>query len=188
MGDGRCGVEREKKNTNPVFHVAESKGLDCRRRDDRVFLSVRISLNLPVDGVATKQEMGADSRERANTKWARSWQAFTAETSKRRGQQGEGFYASADFQRHSGQRRAAIQIGWLRAPSPGMAFNQCMSLPLELKLLTTPDGIRLARQPVSRAYAPSWAKSIRQSGGGQTGDANPLATARGELLECAREF
>ena len=69
-----------------------------------------------------------------------------------------------------------------------MPFNQCLSLPLELKLLSTPDGPRLAWQPVaelSRLREKTFAAKTKTL---KPGDANPLAKAHGELLELRAEF
>jgi sucrose-6-phosphate hydrolase SacC (GH32 family) len=113
---------------------------------------------------------------------------FTPETPKLTGHRGRGYYAAqtfADIPAAAGRR---IQIGWLQAPSPGMPFNQAMSLPLELTLRTTPAGPRLAWQPVKeletlRAKShPLGMLALKE------GDPNPLAKVRGELLELRAEF
>ncbi len=115
-------------------------------------------------------------------------QRFTAETAMLPGQQGDGFYAAqtfSDIPKSDGRR---IQIGWLQAPSPGMPFNQCMSLPQELKLLSTPEGPRLARQPV--AEIAKLRRKARDAGPLvlNVGERNPLANVRGKSLEIQAEF
>ncbi|MBR6323912.1 MAG: hypothetical protein IKR62_02945, partial [Victivallales bacterium] len=40
-----------------------------------------------------------------------------------------------------------IMLAWLRAYAPGMRFNQSMSVPHEIGLVKTSDGIRLTRKP-----------------------------------------
>lgn len=42
-----------------------------------------------------------------------------------------------------------IQIGWGRISHPGMPFNGMMTLPTELTLRTTKDGVRLASTPIA---------------------------------------
>ena len=60
---------------------------------------------------------------------------------------GSGYAAQtwSDIPPEDGRR---IQIAWLQSDLPGMSFNQQMSLPVELRLGTTPDGIRLLILPV----------------------------------------
>ncbi|MBE6428112.1 MAG: glycoside hydrolase family 32 protein [Planctomycetaceae bacterium] len=58
------------------------------------------------------------------------------------------YYASLCFNNTPGR---LIQIGWAQIPIPFDAkhpFNQTFSLPLELSLRTTPEGIRLFGEPV----------------------------------------
>lgn len=113
---------------------------------------------------------------------------FTPETAKLKGHRGQGFYAAqtySDIPPRDGRR---IQIGWLQAPTPGMPFNQAMSLPLELRLVSTADGPRLTWTPVreleklrGRAHRP--ALSLLEEG-----DPNPLGGILAELVELRAEF
>jgi fructan beta-fructosidase len=57
------------------------------------------------------------------------------------------FYASQSFSNAPDHRR--IQIGWARGTDfPGMPFNQQMNIPVELRLKSTEDGLRLTALPV----------------------------------------
>lgn len=96
---------------------------------------------LPVDGNAKNKKwvlLGASSEYMVGTF---DGTKFTPETPKLPGHRGKGFYAAQTYSDIPDGRR--IMIGWMQAPSPGMPFNQCMSLPLELKLIGTQAGPRL---------------------------------------------
>lgn len=56
------------------------------------------------------------------------------------------FYASQTFNNTPDDRR--IQIGWYRVDSPGMPFNQCMTIPMELDLIKRHDKYLLTPQPI----------------------------------------
>ena len=101
---------------------------------------------------------------------------FTPELSKLTDVSGIGFYAAQTFSDIPNNRR--IQIGWSQAPSPGMSFNQLQTLPCELTLRTTPNGVRLRREPVKELDA------LRDG----PNQANSLANFRAELIELRAEF
>src|SRR5690606_28188307 len=73
---------------------------------------------------------------------------FHPEAERLNGQHGRDFYAAQTFNNDPNNRR--IEIGWWRTHTAkqGNHFNQSMSLPMEIKLLDTPEGLRIARQPV----------------------------------------
>ena len=73
---------------------------------------------------------------------------FKPESPKLPGHRGAGFYAAQTYSSLGPQDDRQIQIGWLQAPAPAMPFNQCMSVPLELRLRSTTAGPRLSWQPV----------------------------------------
>src|SRR5262249_16899023 len=60
---------------------------------------------------------------------------FRPESPKLTGHRGRGFYAAQTFSDEPGGR--VVQIGWLQTATPGMPFNQGMSLPMVLGLRTT---------------------------------------------------
>ncbi|HEX5443923.1 MAG TPA: DUF4980 domain-containing protein [Pirellulales bacterium] len=113
---------------------------------------------------------------------------FTPQTPKLPGHRGRGFYAAQTFSDLPPADGRRIQIGWLQAPSPGMPFNQAMSVPLELSLRETADGARLHWRPV-RELAKLRVKSHRLSAQPLRPDENPLTGITiGGPLELHVEF
>lgn len=132
-------------------------------------------------------EMPVDS-DLANKKWVLTaasseymvgtfdGRKFSPETPKLPGHRGRGFYAAQTFSNEPHGR--VVQIGWLKAASPGMPFNQAMSLPLELKLRGSADGPRLTWAPVKEL------ETLRDG----TNQAAELGKFRAELIELRAEF
>ncbi len=86
-----------------------------------------------------------------------TWTGFGAEDEngkRHRFDYGDSWYAAQAFNQAPDGR--VVHIGWLRSKQPGfrpfleagMPFTQQMSVPIEITLRTTPDGIRLNRNPV----------------------------------------
>jgi len=101
---------------------------------------------------------------------------------------GANFYAAqtwSDIPESDGRR---LQIAWMRdGEYPGMPFNQQMSFPCQLTLQTTPEGIRLYRQPIKeiknihqKEY--SWNNQILEE------DENLLSHIQGELFHIQTEI
>ena len=102
---------------------------------------------LPVEGTTEKKWILTG----ANTQYAiGSFDGITfkPEAERLQGQVGRDFYAPQTFSDEPNGRR--IEIGWWRTKTAvdDMTFNQSMSIPMEHKLVKTPTGIRLVRQPV----------------------------------------
>jgi fructan beta-fructosidase len=132
-----------KKTTRHTIHFLNSPNLKDWTVTSQTegFFECPDFFELPVDGNAKNKKwvlMGASSEYMIGTF---DGVKFTPGTAKLPGHRGKGFYAAQTFSDIPDGRR--IMIGWLQAPSPGMPFNQCMSLPLELKLIGTQAGPRL---------------------------------------------
>jgi sucrose-6-phosphate hydrolase SacC (GH32 family) len=141
-----------------------------------------------MDGDATKRKWVLTAANSEYRIGSFDGTTFTPETPKLPGQRGKGFYAAQTFSDIPASDGRRIQIGWWQTETKGMPFNQSMTIPLELRLTATPEGSRLTMNPIkeletlrlrSQAVGPITLKP---------GDANPLASVTGELLELRAEF
>lgn len=154
--------------------------------DDHFLFECPDFFELPVDGDATRKKWVLIGANDEHAIGSFDGITFTPEASRLPGQRGRTFYAAQTFSDEPQGRR--IQIGWLRADSPGMPFNQCMSLPRELRLISTPDGPRLTSTPVKELESLR-AKSHRLGSIKlQPNSANPLSQVKTELVELRAEF
>src|SRR5207237_213518 len=105
-----------------------------------------------------------------------------------KGQRGRGFYAAQTFSDIPVQDGRRIQIGWFQTPTPGMPFNQSMTIPMELRLASTSAGPRLTWTPVKELTV--LRKSSHQLNELSLGpqSPNPLASIQAELVELRAEF
>ncbi len=104
---------------------------------------------LPVDGAPNNKKWvfwGANGNHYIGSF---DGQTFTPESDMMKPDFGANFYAAqtwSDIPESDGRR---IQIAWMNGGKyPDMPFNQQMSFPCEITLRTTPNGIRMFRQPV----------------------------------------
>lgn len=141
---------------------------------------------LPVDGNEAQKRwvlLGADSQYATGTF---DGTRFHAEQTHVPGHRGKGFYAAQSFSDVPDGRR--ILIGWWQTETRGMPFNQSMTVPLELNLISTPDGPRMTFTPVKELESLR-VKSHRIEPDVLTfGAVNPLDGIRAELVEVRVEF
>lgn len=140
---------------------------------------------LPIDGDPGQRKWVLTAASSEYMVGSFDGERFRPETPKLPGHRGRGFYAAQTFSRDP--RGRVVQIGWLQTNTPGMPFNQGMSLPLQLGLRSTPDGPRLTWQPVDELNALRARTIAKASGKVKPGD-DPAASAAGELLEVRAEF
>ena len=158
------------------------------QRDNRFLFECPDFFELPVDDDAKQKKwvlMGANTEYAIGTF---DGVKFKAEYSKLHGHRGRGFYAPQTFSDIPAQDGRRIQIGWFQSPTAGMPFNQSMSIPLELKLRSTPDGPRMTWTPV-RELESLRARSHRFDAVTLTPEStNPLANLKAELVEMKADF
>jgi fructan beta-fructosidase len=96
------------------------------------------------------------------------------------------FYAAQTFSNTPDGRR--IQIGWGNGITfPGASFNQQMTIPCELTLRTTLDGVRLFAEPVAELSKLHGRKHAWTNHTLKPGD-NPLANLHGDLFDITAEI
>lgn len=144
---------------------------------------------LPVDGNPRNKKWVLAG---ANTEYAVGTfdgTRFNPEHSRLPGQRGKGFYAPQTFSDIPARDGRRIQVGWFQTETKGMSFNQAMTLPLVLTLVSTPDGPRLAYNPAKEV------QSLRQRGRvlrkvalGIKGSAATMGLGEAELAEVSVEF
>ena len=143
---------------------------------------------LPIDGDATQKKwvlLGANS-EYAVGRFDGS--RFQPEQTKLPGHRGRGFYAPQTFSDMPAQDGRRIQIGWFQTETKGMPFNQSMTIPLELKLLSTAEGPRMTFTPVKELESLRTETHTFEVRTLSPGDPNPLYALRAELLELRAEI
>lgn len=141
---------------------------------------------LPVDGDIRNQKWVLTAANSEYMVGSFNGRTFRPETPKLPGSFGRGFYAAQTFNDLPDGRR--VQIGWFQTETRAMPFNQSMTIPMELKLISTTAGPRLARTPIReledlRARPHDFRSFVLRPDG-----ANPLSGLRSELFELNTEF
>ena len=143
---------------------------------------------LPVDGDAAQKKwvlLGANSEYAVGSF---DGSRFNPEQSKLPGHRGRGFYAPQTFSDIPAPDGRRIQIGWFQTETKGMTFNQSMTVPLELKLVSTPEGPRMTFTPVKELDSLRTKTHTFEAKTLRPGDPNPLDALRAELFELRAEI
>jgi len=114
--------------------------------------------------------------------------AFTPRTPKVPGHRGRGFYAAQSFSDIPAADGRRILVGWFQTETRGMPFNQSMTVPLELRLVSTVDGPRLTFTPVTELASLRTASHRIPTETLDPGDPNPFADVAAELVEIRADF
>ncbi len=180
-------VELNKVHTIHFFTSPNLKDWTFTSKSDG-FFECPDFFELPVDGDAARKKwvlLGASSEYSVGTF---DGMKFSPETPKLPGHRGKGFYAPQTFSDIPASDGRRIQIGWLQTETRGMAFNQSMTIPLELRLTANPDGPRMTFTPVKELEALRSQSHHIGAMALNPGDAIPLAAVKAELLELRAEF
>ena len=105
---------------------------------------------------------------------------FKPETEKIKYHYGNAFYASQTFNNMPDDRR--VQIAWGKVPTEGMPFNQMMLFPVELKLHSTEDGIRMQPWPIDEIKS-LYGKEHTIAGKTVKPGMNPLSNFAGDCFD-----
>lgn len=182
-------VEKENQHTMHFFTSSNLKDWELASvvnggiGDDRYLFECPEFFQLPIEGKPQEKKwilLGANSEYAIGTF---NGTVFTPEIERLDGQHGRDYCAAQTFNNEPKGRR--VEIGWWRTHTQedGTSFNQSMSIPIQLKLLQTPNGPRLARQPVEEL------KSLRKKHHSvkdltvRDGQTMPLEDIDSELLE-----
>ncbi|MBA4168353.1 MAG: glycoside hydrolase family 32 protein, partial [Chitinophagaceae bacterium] len=108
---------------------------------------------------------------------------FTPEAERLQSMVGRDYYAAQTINNEPSGRR--IEIGWWRThtDTSGMAFNQSMSVPMEMKLITTPQGLRVVRIPVKELESLRQQKIRTGAISMSEKSGNPLKAIHSDLVE-----
>jgi fructan beta-fructosidase len=176
--------EHEGKQWIAFYTSADLKKWEFRSRIEGFFECPDL-FELPVDGGDKKKWVlyAADGKYLVGDF---DGKAFTKESGKHQLWYGN-FYAAQTFSNTPDGRR--VQVGWGQGITfPGMPFNQQMTVPCQLTLRTTPDGVRMFAEPVKeveslRGEPHTWeGKDLPMNGG------RVLEGIRGELFDVRAEF
>lgn len=151
--------------------------------DDRYMHECPEFFELAVDGDENQKKWvltGANSQYAIGTFDGKT---FSPEQERLFSQHGRDYYAAQTFSDEPKGRR--VEIGWWRTHTNqgASSFNQSMSIPMELKLKTTKDGVKLVRTPVIETQNLRGTATEIVNQELTPGMVNPLAGVKAETAE-----
>ncbi|HEY8397507.1 MAG TPA: glycoside hydrolase family 32 protein [Flavihumibacter sp.] len=156
--------------------------------DDRYLYECPDLFELPVDGNPNNRKWVLSA---ANTEYAIGTfdgERFTPEQERLRGQFGRSYYAAQTVNNEPQGRR--IEIGWwhTKTNKGGMNFTGSMSIPMELKLITTPAGIRMIRLPIKEVESLRSEKLLSGARSMNDKSVDPFSKIETDLFELEAEI
>lgn len=147
---------------------------------------------LPIEGETIRKWVLYGSKKEATNRYASKssymigsfdGEKFTPETEIIEGHLGPQFYAGQSFKEMPDKRR--VMLGWLNgATYAGMPFSQGMTVPLELKLRRTDEGIKMTFSP-AREISKLHSRKSQTGKNLSVAAANALlAKSNPELIDC----
>jgi len=108
-------------------------------------------------------------------------------TKKRKLDHGKNYYAAQSFNNMPDKRR--VSIAWMyQSCHPGMPFNQQMSIPTELTLISTRKGLTLCRKPIDEISSLVVSQNKLRPRVLKEKAPNPLKDISGELFDIEIDF
>lgn len=175
--------------TGKGFVVNTSNDLKHWKQESVIpgFFECPTCFELPVDGDAKNKKWVVWDASSKYLIGSFDGKTFTKESGPFVLDRGKNYYAAQTWSDAPDGRR--ISIGWMRdSKFPGMAFNQQMGIPSELKLRTIPgEGVRLTKLPVKEVEGLRYEEK-RVSNERLAAGKNLLAGVEGELFDVEAEI
>lgn len=180
-------VEIDRIHTIYFYNSDDLKNWTYLSRVDHLFECPEF-YELPIDGDPAKSKWVITAASGEYLIGSFDGKVFKAESPKLPGFYGNVCYAAQTFSDMPKEDGRRVQIGWLRTDTPGMPFNQSMSIPRELKLVSTPDGPRQTLTPVKELESLRAKSHKIEAGSLDPGAKNPLEGIKAELVELRAEI
>lgn len=165
------------KNWTPTSVLMGGKG------DDRYLFECPDFFELAVDDNPNNKKWVISAANAQYSIGTFDGSTFKPEQERLRGQLGRSYWAAQSINNEPTGRR--IEIGWwhTKTNKDGMNFTGSMTIPMELKLVTTPEGVRMIRVPVKEMESLRTGKLVSGVKTVSDKSANPLEGVSTDLME-----